>query len=291
MTIPMSFAVGRLLVLSGLLVSPVALRAQSGAVLLEVDYTAPTGYAARPEGGLLWMTPQAPGPVAPPCLYALMPPFASRGSLEADAEAALGETAAAGMQRSSDYRIARRGVAAAGWPYFLTGGNFTGQNPAGGFVSLAVMVMVFPASANRVSAIFGIGNPAECQFNDVPFAQLFHSLRPHGWSAPAANALERDLIGTWGGRALSGHTFHADGRYSSSAAAVLHGNAISAEPDGRYVVRGSDVTTTTRGGRAEQRFRVYICDKWNNGRWERTLTVLYGDSGVPSVAEYVREGP
>lgn len=287
--IPMSLAVGRLLVCFGLLVLPVALRAQNGAVSLEVDYTAPGGYVARPEGGMLWMTPLASGPVNPPCLYALMTPRPSKGSLEADAEAALGETAAAGMQRSSDYRIARRGVAAAGWPYFLLGGNFSGQNAAGGFVSLAVMVMVLPASANRVNAIFGVGNPAECNFNDVPFAQLFHSLRPHGWSSPG-NALERDLIGTWEGRMLSGHTFHASGRYSSSVAGVLHGNAISAEPDGRYALRGSEVATTTRAGRAQERFRVYIYDKWNNGRWERTMTVLYDDRRPPSVAEFVRAG-
>ena len=290
MTIPMSLAVGRLLVLVGLLVLPVGLRAQGGPVALEVDYTAPDGYVARPEGGMLWMTPQVPGPVSPPCLYALMPPRPSKGSLDADAEAALGETAAAGMQRSSDYRIARRGVAAAGWPYSLVGGNFSGQNAAGGFVNLAVMVMVFPAPANRVNVIFGVGNPAECFFNDVPFVQLFHSLRPHGWSSPAGSALERDLIGRWEGRMLSGHTFDANGRYSRSAAGLLHGDAISAEPDGRYTLRGSEVTTTTRAGRAQERFRVYISDKWNNGRWERTMTVLYDDQRPPSVAEFVRVG-
>lgn len=152
------------------------------------------------------------------------------------------------------------------------------------------MVMVFPASANRVNAVFGVGNPAECNFNDVPFAQLFHSLRPHGWSSPAGNALERDLIGTWEGRMLSGHTFHASGGYSSSAAGVLHGSAVSAEPDGRYALRGSEVATTTRAGRAQERFRVYISDKWNNGRWERTMTVLYDDRRPPSVAEFVRAG-
>ena len=282
----------RFLVLVGLLALSVASRAQTGAASLEVDFAAPSGYVAKPEGALLWLIPPTLNGVGTPCVYGLAPPRPSRGSLEADAEAALIETAglvrpdAGGMVRSSDYRVARRGVAAAGWPFFLSGGDFQGQ-VAGTTRYLAFLAMVFPAAANRVNVVFGMGETGKCAFDDVPSAQLFHGLRPRGWSSPGGNALERDLIGTWFGRILSGHTFHANGGYSSSAAGVLHGNAISSEPVGRYSLRGSEVTITTRAGQATERFRVYIYDKWNNGRWERTMTVLYDDRAL-SVAERSR---
>jgi hypothetical protein len=284
--IPMS--PGRLLVLVGLLVLPVALRAQSGAASLEVDYTVPSGYVAKPEGGVLWLSPQTIGHVSTPCIYGLAPPRSATGSLEADAEAALigrlrGECGAPATIASPGGGLQRQ----AG-PIFLSGGHFQGQAAGGEALYLAVMAIVFPAPANRVNVVFGVGKPSECFFNDVPFAQLFHSLRPRGWSSPAGNALERDLIGAWGGSRLSGHTFHANGRYSSSAAGVLHGNAISGEGDGRYALSGSEVTITTRAGQVPERFRVYISDNWNNSRWERTMTVLYDDRRPPYVAEYVR---
>jgi hypothetical protein len=151
------------------------------------------------------------------------------------------------------------------------------------------MAMVFPAPASRVNVVFGFGDMGPCRFDDVPFAQLFHSLRPRGWPNPARNALERDLIGTWDGRSLSRHTFLADGRYSSSASGVLHDRTISGEGDGRYAVRGSEITITPRvAGRAPERFRVSIYDRWNNVRWQRALGVLYDDARPPYVAEYVR---
>ena len=153
------------------------------------------------------------------------------------------------------------------------------------------MAMVFPAQANRVNLVFGLGGADRCNFDDVPFAQLFHSLRPRGWPSPVGNALERDLIGTWGGSRLSGHTFLADGRYSRRASGVLNDRAISGEGDGRYTVLGSEITITPRiAGQAPERFRVYIYDKWHILRWARAMTVLYDDGRPPSVAEYVHEG-
>lgn len=285
--IPMS--PGRLLVIVGLLALPVASRAQTGAASFEVDFTAPSGYVARNEGGLLWILPENLADVRTPCIYGLAPPRPSRGSLEADADAALIETVAAGMLRTSEYRIARRGVAAAGWQFFLSGGNFQAQI-AGEARYLAVMAMVFPAPANRVNVVFGLGGADRCNFDDVSFAQLFHSLRPRGWPNPVGNALERDLIGTWGGSRLSRHTFLADGRHSSGASGVLNDRAISGERNGRYTVRGSEITITRIAGQAPERFRVYIYDKWHIAQWARAMTVLYDDSGPPYVAEYVREG-
>jgi hypothetical protein len=284
----------RFLILVGLLALSVESRAQTGAASLEVDFTVPSGYVTKPEGALLWLLPPTSGGVGTPCVYGLAPPRPSRGSLEADAEAALIETVAlvradaGGMVRSSDYRIARRGVAAAGWPFFLSGGDFQGQ-VAGNTRYLAFLALVFPATANRVNVVFGMGETGKCAFDDVPSAQLFHSLRPRGWSSPGGNVLERDLIGTWQGRGLSQHTFDANGRYSRSTAGKLFGNTISGEGDGRYALRGSEITITSRvAGQAPERFRVYIYDKWSNGRWERTMTVLYEEKGPPYVAEYVR---
>jgi hypothetical protein len=281
-------SLGRILVLAGLLALSVESRAQTGAPSIEVDFAVPSGYVAQHEGGLLWMLPHNGRDARTPCIYGLAPPRPSRGSLEVDAEAALVETVAVGWPRITDERIALRGVAAAGWPYFLSGGEFRGTI-AGEIRSLAVMALVFPAPAHRVNVVFGLGSLGACRFDDVPFAQLFHSLRPRGWPNPASNALARDLIGTWEGRGLSQHTFLTDGRYSRSTAGVLHDRTISGEGDGRYALRGAEITITPRVvGQAPERFRVYIYDKWNNRRWQRAMSVLYDDSRPPYVAEYVR---
>ncbi len=286
MMIPTSL--GRILVIVGLLSLPQSLRAQGGAASLELDVTAPSGYVTRQAGGSVWLVPATPGDVSTRCNFALAAMRPSKGSLEADAEAALvAETVESGMRRTSDYRIAMRGVAAAGWHYFLSGGNFEAQT-AGGPVYIAAMAMVIPASANRVSVVVGFGSAAGCNFNDAAFAQLFHSLRPRGAPIPAGNALERDLVGNWQGRTLSNHSFDATGRYSRSSAGQLYGKLISGEGDGRYTVRGSEITITPRvAGQAPERFRVHIYDKWNNSRWERTMTVLYDDRMPPYAAEYV----
>jgi hypothetical protein len=279
----------RLIVFGAVLALPVALRAQSRPAWLEVEYAVPSGYVERYEGGELAFLPQNPNDVRTPCLYGLLPAGPSSGSLEADAETALaGAAGSIGLQRSNHYRIARRGVAAAGWPYFLLGGEFQGRSQAGDTGYLAVMAMVFPASTNRVNVLIGFGRLGACMFNDASFAQLFHSLRPRGWSSPAGNGLQRDLIGAWGGSMLSGHTFYADGGYSSSAAGELYGKLISGGAEGRYALRGSEVTVTTRAGQASERFRVSIYDNWNNSRWERTMAVLYDDRRPPYVNEFVR---
>jgi hypothetical protein len=273
----------------GLLALPAVSVAQSGAASLEVDFSVPSGYVAKPEGALVWLVPPNLG-VGAPCAYGLAPPIPSKGSLEADAEAAL-IGLLPGMMRINDVRIARRGVASAGWDYFLSGGHFQGQF-GGESRYLALMAMVFPAPANRVNLVFGLGSISECTFNDVPFAQLFHSLRPRGLPSRAGNALERSLIGAWGGSRLSGLTFDANGRYSNSAAGQLLGYVISGGGDGGYTLRGSEITITPRATeQAPERLRVAIYDKWNNSRWQRAMTVLYDDrKPAPYVAEYLREG-
>ena len=282
-----SLSLRRFLALIGLFALSVAPRAQGGAASLEFDVTVPSGYSARQEGGFVQILPQTLGHPSTPCAYALWSPRPSTGSLEADADAALAtEVSAAKMQRSNNFRVAMRGTAPAGWPYFVSGGEF--QLPgqfAGSSTYLSMWAMAFPASGNRVSVLFGAGSVSpHCTVNDPPFGQLFHSLRPRGWPNPPANALERDLIGQWHGRHLSMHTFHPDGRYSASASGAVYGKAVSSDPQGRYALRGSEVTVTTRGQTTE-RFRVHIYDKWNISRWERALTVLYDNQ---TVAEYVR---
>ena len=127
-------SLGRLLVIVGLLLLPESSRAQSGAASLELDFTAPSGYVTRHVGGAVWLVPQTQGDVSTPCNFALAPLRPSKGSLEADAEAALvAETVESGMRRTSDYRIAMRGVAPGGWHYFLSGGNFRPRLPAAPF--------------------------------------------------------------------------------------------------------------------------------------------------------------
>jgi hypothetical protein len=283
-----SASLRRLLVLVGLLALPVSSQAQSGAASIEVDVTPPSGYVARLEGGLLWVKPPAPQP-ATSCIYGISPPRPSKGSLNADADAALvDETVGAGMKRTSESRIGMRGVAPDGWQYFLSGGSFQAQN-AGGYAYLTVIAMAIPATASRVSVILVLGNAAQCNLNDVPFAQFLHGLRPRGWSSPGGNALERDLIGEWQGSMLSGHTFFADGRYTSSAAGMLQGKPISGGVDGRYALRGSEVTITPSAtGQRPERFRVHVYDNWTGTRWQRAMSVLYDERQY--VAEYIRAG-
>jgi hypothetical protein len=281
-----SLSQGRVLVTIGFLAVAAMTHAQSGAVSIEVDYSVPSGHIEKRENGLVWFesTTQA---VGAKCVYGLGPPMPSTGSLEADAEAALMRLVPR-MMRTNDYRIARRGVAPAGWEYFLSGGHF--QSQSGNYKAL--MAMVFPATANRVNLVFGIGSLSECTFNDVPFAQLFHSLHPRGWPRRPGNALERALIGAWGGSGLSGLTFDGNGRYSNSAAGQRHGWVISGGGNGGYTLRGAEITITPgAAGQPPERFRVAIYDTWHIGRWQRAMTVLYDDRRpAPYVAEYVRQG-
>ena len=121
----------------------------------------------------------------------------STGSLEADAEAALvAETVESGMRRTSDYRIAMRGVAAAGWHYFLSGGNFEAQT-AGGPVYIAAMAdgdLLLPRQIESVSSlVLGARQDAISTTRRLhsSFIACAHAARQFR----RGNALERDLIG------------------------------------------------------------------------------------------------
>ena len=89
---------------------------------------------------------------------------------------------------------------------------------------------------------------------------------------------------------LSGHTFFADGGYSSSAAGMLQGKPISGGVDGRYALRGSEITVTPRAGQPSERFRAHVYDKWTGARWLRAMTVLYDERPPQYVAEFIRAG-
>jgi len=282
------FSWPRLLVLAGVLAFPAVSQAQTAAAPLEIDYAVPAGYVAGRQEGAVMLAPQA-GTAGANCRYGIKLPRPSRGSLEADAQADLNsETVQSGMRRTNDYVLARRGVAPAGWSYFLLGGNFEAPSPNGS-AYLAVMVLVIPTSPGRVSVVLGAGNAAACTFDDVTFAQLFLSLKPRAVASPDGNTLTRDLIGEWQGSSLSGHTFLEDGRYSNSTGGVVFGQPKSPEGGGRYEVRGSEITITPyKEGRPPERFRVYIYDKLNFGRWQRAMAVLRENPAT--VTEYVRAG-
>jgi len=279
----------RLLAVVAVLATPVAAYAQSAA--LEIDYAVPSGYVAGRQEGVVVLAPQ-PSNLLAKCRYAFKPPRPSSESLDAAAQADLdSETVQSGMRRTSASQVARQGVAPAGWRYFLLGGEFEAQS-AGGSRYLAIMVLAIPTSPGRVSVVLGVGSVGGCTFDDVGFAQLFLSLNPRGWANPSGNVLTRDLIGEWQGSRLSGHTFLADGRYFNSAAGVVLGQAIPLEGSGRYAVSGAQITITPHAeGRPQERFRVFIYDKLNNGRWQRAMSVLYDErKPSPYVAEYVRAG-
>lgn len=260
---------------------------------IEVDFDVPPGYVARREGPLVVLTP-ATVDEKTPCAYGLSPARPSRGSLEADARAALLE-ALPGWQLKSDHYNAMRGTAGAGWPYFWFRTNV--QRLAGGsYEYAAAMTMAFPAGRGRVNVVWGAGNPARCTLDDLSFARLFHSLRPRGWAPDAGKALARDLQGTWRNSQRLGvaqYKFMPNGRYEFGIGTVtttgLLERTSSGVSGGRYELRGAElIVTPDRRDRGASKYRVRVYDEFVAGRWTRALSLLDEGASPALEVQYMR---
>ena len=276
--------------------TPAATTSKSGSVPggeIEVDFDAPPGYVSRRDGGMVVLTPTTVDEKSP-CAYGVSPARPSKGMLEEDARAALLE-ALPGWQLKSDSYNAMRGVAGAGWPYFWFRTDV--QRLVGGSYEYATaMTMAFPAGPGRVNIVWGFGNPARCTLDDLAFARLFHSLRPRGWNSDGGKGLSRDLQGTWRNSQRVGiaqYKFMANGRYEfgigTTTRTELLENTSSSVSDGRYELRGAELTITPdRRDRGAYKYRVRIYDEFVLGRWTRTMSLLDENAKPALEAQYLR---
>jgi hypothetical protein len=225
----------------------------------------------------------------------LAPPRATTGSLEADAEAALTQVVVPGWRRLDDRHAAMRGTAAAGWPYVWYRAAFEGQLGAER-QAVNAMAMALPAGPGRVHVVWGMGSIARCLLDDASFEQLFHSLRPGGWTSDGGQALTRALVGTWRYTASAGLqqlAFRADGRYdrdlgSRASVGVMERTSATAS-GGRFTLRDGELTLVPdHRPQSRDRYRVRVYDEWFQGGWKRAAALLDAAASPPLVVPYYR---
>ena len=141
------------------------------------------------------------------------------------------------------------------------------------------MAMVLPAGRDRVHVVWGMGSIARCLLDDVAFEQLFHSLRPAGWTSDGGQALLQASLGTWRYTASAGLqqlTFKAEGRYErdlGSRAQVGVSERTSATATGGRFTLGDGVLTLTPDHRPQsgESYRVRVYDEFRraagSARW------------------------
>jgi hypothetical protein len=268
--------------------------AQPAAAEPEIDFDLPPGYVAKREGSGIVLSPINSSRETP-CTYGVSPPRPSKGSLDADAEAALLEVYP-GWQRMDDRRRIMKGVSAAGWQYFWNKADLW-QGPSAFSQRAGAMAMVIPAGSGSVHVIWGRGTPL-CTFDDVSFVKLFLGLRPRGWTSDGGKALARDLLGTWrwtngstGPSMMMQYTFTADGRFvldsGSTTQLGLTERTSTGTRGGRYSLRGSEVNLTRDiGDRKTYRIRVY--DEFHFGSWKRVLSLLDESANPQATVEYFK---
>ena len=259
-----------------------------------LGFDVPTGYVQERNGEVVILAPTAVSERTP-CVYGLAPPRPATGSLEADAEAALLQAVVPGWRRIDDRHAAMRGVSAAGWQYAWHRAAFEGE--LGGqrqFVN--AMAMVLPAGQGRVHVVWGMGSIARCLLDDATFEQLFHSLRPAGWSSDRGQALARALVGTWRYTASAGLQqlhFHADGRFErdlgSRASIGLMERTSATASGGRFTLRdGELLLAPDHRPRDPDRYRVRLYDEWFPDGWRRAIALLDDTASPPLVVPWYR---
>lgn len=241
----------------------------------------------------------APGPAAAsertPCIYGIAPPVASSGNLEADAEAALVRVVVPGWRRLDGNRYAMRGVSAAGWEYVWFRAAFQGEI-GGQPQAVNAMATVLPAGAGRVHVVWGMGSISRCLLDDVPFEQLFHSLRPAGWTSDEGRALARALVSSWRYTASAGIQqlhFRADGRFErdlgSRASVGVTERTSATASGGRFTLRdGQLVLAPEHRPQNPDRYRVRLYDEWVSGGWKRAIALLDETANPPLIVPYYR---
>lgn len=278
--------------------APAPAPAASGAAG-DLGFAVPPGYVQQRNGDVIVLTPAAANERTP-CIYGIAPPVASSGNLEADAEAALVQVVVPGWRRLDGNRYAMRGTAAAGWEYAWFRAAFQGEI-GGQPQAVNAMATVLPAGAGRVHVVWGMGSISRCLLDDVTFEQLFHSLRPAGWTSDEGRALARALVGTWRHTESAGLQqlhFRADGRYErdlgSRASVGVTERTSATATAGRFTLRdGALVLAPEHRPQSPDRYRVRLYDEWVAGGWKRAITLLDETTNPPLVVPYYRvgEGP
>ncbi len=200
-----------------------------------------------------------------------------------------------GWRRLDDRHAAMRGMAAAGWSYVWYRAAFEGEL-GGQRQAVNAMAMVVPAGQGRVHVVWGMGSISRCLLDDATFEQLFHSLRPAGWTSDGGQALMRALVGAWRFTASNGLqqlTFKADGRYerdlgSRARVGVVERTSATAS-GGRFTLREGMLTLAPdHRPQAPDRYRVRLYDEWFLGGWKRAIALLDGTANPPLVIPYFR---
>jgi hypothetical protein len=275
--------------------APPTAPAGAGAVgaTVELGFAVPPGYVRQQNGAVIILAPAAAA--STPCIYGVAPPVATSGNLEADAEAALLQVVVPGWRRLDGQRYAMRGVSAAGWQYAWFRAAFEGEI-GGQRQAVNAMAMVLPAGPGRVHVVWGMGGISRCLLDDATFEQLFHSLRPAGWTSDGGQALTRALAGAWRYTASAGLQqlrFSADGRYerdlgTRANVGVMERTSATAT-GGRFTLRdGELVLVPDHRPQSPDRYRVRLYDEWFQGGWRRAIALLDAATNPPLVIPYYR---
>lgn len=260
----------------------------------ELGFTVPAGYVEQRTGDVVILAPAAASEQTP-CMYGLAASRPGTGNLETDAERALVEAVVPGWARLDDRHAAMRGTAAAGWPYVWYRAAFVGEI-AGGRQAVNAMALVLPAGPGRVHVVWGMGGISRCLLDDATFEQLFHSLRPPGWTSDGGRALRAALQGTWRYTASSGIQqiiLRADGRYErdvgSRARLGVTERTSATVSEGGYTLRDGEITLTPDHRPADpDRYYVRTYDEWFPGGWKRVLALHDARANARLVVPYYR---
>jgi hypothetical protein len=258
---------------------------------IDVDFAVPPGYVSERDGKIVVLKPRAIDRTTP-CIYGVSPSRPSRGSLDADARAALLEPLP-GWQIKSEHYNAMRGIAGTGWQYYWYRTDV--QRLVGGKSEyLTAMAMAFPSGQGKVSIFWGFGATGPCTLDDLTFLRVFHSLSPRGVKSDGGRAFARELHGTWRDTQTAGmaqYRFLADGRYEYGlGTSTTFGNLetrTGGVKDGRWEFRGSELILT--GGRAG-RYRLRIYDEFVGGVWRRALSVFNESGNSAGEVQYMKIG-
>jgi len=263
----------------------------------DLGYELPAGYIEQRTDAVAIFAPSAPGDQTP-CLYGLAGRAPSTGNLEADAESALIKTVVPGFRRLDDRHAAMRGTSPSGWPYAWHRAAFEG-NFGGTQQPVNAMAMVLPAGGNRNHIVWGMGSIARCLLDDASFEQLFHGLRPAGWTSDGGQAMTRSLLGQWrftAGSGIQQLTFKDGGRYdrdlgSRARVGVVEQTAATATGGGFSLRDGQLVLTPDHRPDNPDRYFARAYEEWFQGGWKPSLALLDSRAAPPLVVQYYRVEP
>ena len=260
----------------------------------DLVFVPPAGYVQDRKGEVILLVPGTADDRTP-CIYGLAGQQPSTDNLETDAAAALVNVVVPGWRRLDDRYAAMRGTSAAGWPYVwyraAFEGDFGGQRQA-----VNAMAMVLPAGPGRVHVVWGLGSIARCLLEDASFEQLFHSLRPPGWTSDDGRAMTRAMVGTWRyttSVGLQQYRFTADGRYEHglgvSTTIGVTGQTFTKVTTGRWTIQQGELVLASDASSANSsRYFARIHDEWFTGAWKPAMALFDSRATPPLVLQYYR---